>query len=71
MIRSCPVFQDNNMINNTDRRVSAAKTILLNKLSDSESIKFIDPGRILRDWKVQDIHHGKDREMAQLQSFIK
>ena len=59
------------MINNTDRRVSAAKTILLNKLFDSESIKFIDPGRILSDWKVQDIHHGKDREMAQLLSFIK
>ena len=65
------VVEDKNVINNTDQRISAAKTILLNKLFDSEGMKFIDPGRILREWKVQDIHHGKAREMAQLRRFIK
>ena len=53
------VVEDKNVINNTDQRISAAKTILLNKLFDSEGMKFIDPGRILREWKVQDIQTGK------------
>ena len=65
------VVEDKNVINNTDQRISAAKTILLNKLFDSEGMKFIDPGRILREWKVQDIQNGKAREMAQLRRFIK
>ena len=34
-------------------------------------MKFIAPGHIPKEWKVQDIQTGKAHEMAQLRRFIK